>query len=214
MANGLEIVSSGLLIAQVGIERSIPCRTRKVLAIFERDVLTISRFETFGQTEINYINCIFGLVIAADQKVVRFDVSMDDSFIVNGFDSRDHLVRTMKTGAQVKLASAVLELVFQTLSKEVHDHDVKHFAIFVFMVTNKMQIWNGRLSSHFMNQLGFPEKHNMLGILDSLFDLSRQDITSLSLLNFINFTEGATAQLLDNFVPLIKYLLPFLHINM
>lgn len=193
MTDGLEVISSGLLIAQVGIERCIPCRTCKVFAIFERDVLTISRFETFGQTEINYINCIFGLVIAADQKVVWLDVSMDDSFIVNGLDSGDHLVRTMKTSAQVKLASAVLELVFQTLSKEVHDHDVKHFAIFVFMVTNKMQIWNGCLSPHFMNQLGFPEKHDMLGIFDSLFYLGCQDVTSLSLLDFVNFTEGATA---------------------
>lgn len=49
-----------------------------------------------------------------------------------------------------------------------------------------------------MNEFGLPEEHDMLLVLCSFFDFSGVEISRLFLLNFENFTEGTTAQFLDD----------------
>ena len=110
---------------------------------------------------------------------------MDDPFFVDYLNSLDHLNCDVETGFQIELPPALLEKVLQTLSKQVHDHNVKHLSIFSFLITHEVQIWNRGLSSQFMYQFGLPEKHNVLLVLDCLLDLSCEDISVLFLFDLV-----------------------------
>ena len=67
----------------------------------------------------------------------------------------------MKDSFQVKLSSALLEEVFETLTEEVHDHDVVHLTILSLLVANKVELRYVCLCSKLVNQLAFPEKHDV-----------------------------------------------------
>lgn len=41
MADGFEVITSALLVANVGVDRGVSGRSRKVLALSERDVLVV-----------------------------------------------------------------------------------------------------------------------------------------------------------------------------
>ena len=96
MTNGLEAISSGLLVANVGVEGSIPGSSCEVLAVFEWDVLSVTGLVAFGQTKIDDINGVFGGLSSSSHEVIRLDVSMDDSFFVNNLNSLEHLNCNMK----------------------------------------------------------------------------------------------------------------------
>ena len=130
---------------------------------------------------------------------------------MDGLDSLDHLNGDVEACFEVKLSSALLELVLKTLAEQVHDHYVVHLAIFGLLVTDEMQIGNSRLASQLVNQLGFPEKHNVLCIFHGLLNLGCQEITCLSLLDLVNISKCSATKLFDNFVALVQNLLPFFH---
>ena len=110
VADGLEIVSSGLLITKMGVHRGIASGTGQVLAITEWDVLTVGRLETLSQTEVDDVHRVFGLVVAANQEVIRLNVAMDNALVVDDLDALDHLRGDVQDGFQVELAAALLEL--------------------------------------------------------------------------------------------------------
>jgi len=136
---------------------------------------------------------------------------MNYSLLVDDLNSLDQLHGNVQASPQVKLPSAVLELIFETLSQEVHDHNVIHFAIFGFLVTYEVQVRNCRFSSEFVNQLGLPEEHYMLGILHGFLHLGSQEVSSLPLLDFVDISEGTTSKFLDDLIPLVENLLAFFH---
>jgi hypothetical protein len=74
-----------------------------------------------------------------------------------------------------------------------------------------MQIWHSCFPSKFMNEFGLPEKHDMLCVLNSLLDLCCEKVSCLSLLYFIDISEGTASELLDNLVPFVEYFLSFFH---
>lgn len=193
------------------IQACVSCCASQVLSISEWDVLAVRRLVALGEAEVDDVNCVFSLVIAANQEIIRFDVSMDDSLLVDDLDSLDHLDGDVEASLEVKFPSALLEVVFETLAEEVHDHDVVHLAVLGLLVADEMQIGNRRLPSQLVDQLRLPEKHNMLRVFDSLLNFSCQEITCLSLLYFIDFTEGTTSKFFNNFVALVKNLLSFFH---
>lgn len=117
MTNGLKVISSGLLIAQMSVETSISGCTGQVLSISERNMFSVRRLVTFSQTKINDVNGVLGLIVAANQEVIRLNVSVDDSLFMDGLDSLNHLHSNMKACLEIKLTSALLELVLKTLSK-------------------------------------------------------------------------------------------------
>ena len=136
---------------------------------------------------------------------------MDDPLLVDDLDSLDHLDGDVEASLEVKFPSALLEVVFETLAEEVHDHDVVHLTILRLLVADEMQIRNRRLASQLMNQFRLPEEHNVLGIFHSLLNFSSEEVSCLSLLHLIDFSEGTTSKLFDNFVALVKNLLSFFH---
>ena len=193
------------------IQTCVSCCASQVLSISEWDVLAVRRLVALGEAEVDDVNCIFSLVIAANQEIIRFDVSMDDSLLVDDLDSLDHLDGDVEASLEVKFPSALLEVVFETLAEEVHDHDVIHLTILRLLVSDEMQIRNRRLAPQLMNQFRLPEKHNVLGIFHSLLNFGSEEVSCLSLLHLIDFSEGTTTKLFDNFVALVKNLLSFFH---
>lgn len=91
VTNGFQVVSSGLLITEMGVDGGIPGGSGQVLAISEWDVLTVGRLETLGETEINDVDSVLSLVVASNKEVIRFDVTMNDAFVMDDFDPLDHL---------------------------------------------------------------------------------------------------------------------------
>ena len=53
----------------------------------------------------------------------------------------------MADSLQTKFAAALLEKVFQTLSKQVHNHDVEHAAIFELLVADKVEVFTRQIGS-------------------------------------------------------------------
>ena len=86
-----------------------------------------------------------------------------------------------------------------------------HLAILGLLVADEMQIGNRCLAPQLVDQLRLPEKHNVLGVLHSLFNFSSEEVSRLPLLYLIDLSEGTTSKLLDNFVALVEYLLSFFH---
>jgi hypothetical protein len=75
-------------------------------------VLSVWTFVTFSQTEIDNVNCIFCLVISSNQKIIRLNVSVNDSLFVHNFDSLNHLNSDVENCLQIKFSSALLEKIF------------------------------------------------------------------------------------------------------
>ena len=91
MANGFEIITAGLFVTLMSVNRGISSRASQVLAVLERDVFTLTVFITFGETEIDNVDIIAGALSSSDQKVVRLDISVNDALAVNFLDTTDHL---------------------------------------------------------------------------------------------------------------------------
>lgn len=88
-----------------------------------------------------------------------------------------------------------------------------HLAILSLLVANKVQVGNCGLTTEFVDEFRFPEKHDVLLVLDSLLDLRGKEVTGLPLLNLVELTEGTASKLLDDLVALIENLLSFFHID-
>ena len=102
MAYSFQIISARLLVTNVRVDRSVSSSSSKVLPVSKRNVLAITALVALRKSEINDINRVFCLVSATDQKVVRLDISMDDSFLVHDFDSHDHLDSDVQHSLEVK----------------------------------------------------------------------------------------------------------------
>jgi hypothetical protein len=138
MTNGLEVISARLLVAKMGVHGGVSGGTREVLTISEGNVLAVGRLVALGESKIDDIDRVLGLVIAANQEVVGLNVTMNDALLVDDLDSLDHLGGNMKHGFQVKLAAALLEQVLERLAEQIHNHDVEHFSILSFLVADEM----------------------------------------------------------------------------
>ena len=79
MPNRLQVVSPTLLLTKVSIQRGVSGCSSQVFAFLEGNVTAIGLSEELGQSKVNDKNGVLVLVVAADQKVVRFNIPVDDS---------------------------------------------------------------------------------------------------------------------------------------
>ena len=138
MTDSLKIISTGLLVTKMSVDRGISGGTSEVLTISEWDVLAVGRLVALGESKIDDIHRVLGLVVAANQEVVGLNVTMNNAFLVDNLDSLDHLGGHMKNGLQVKLAAALLEQVLERLAEQIHNHDVEHFTVLGLLVADEM----------------------------------------------------------------------------
>lgn len=203
VTDGLEIISSRLLVSDMGVQTGVSSGTSQVFAISEWDMLTFGALVALGKTEIDDINGVFSLIISTDEEVVGLDISMNDSLFVHDLDSLDHLDSHVEDCLEIKFSAALLEKVFKRLTEHVHDHNVVHLSIICLFVTDEMEVGNCGLSSQLMDEFGLPEQHDVFLIFDSLFNLGSKEITSLLLLNLVDLTKGSTSELLHDLVAFV-----------
>ena len=65
------------------VDTCVSGSTCKVFALSERNMFTIRVLVALSETEIDDENVVFVSVVSSDQKVIRFDISMNDSFFVD-----------------------------------------------------------------------------------------------------------------------------------
>ena len=109
--NCLKVISSRLFVPDMGVDGGVPCSSREVLTVFEGDVLAVGTLVAFGQSKINDVDRVFGLLSASNQKVVGFYISVDNSLFVNNLDSLDHLNGDVQNSIEIEFSSALLEKV-------------------------------------------------------------------------------------------------------
>ena len=68
------------------------------------------------------------------------------------------------------------------------------------------------LAPELVDQLALPEEHDVLGVLDCLFDFGREVVAGLPLLDLVDLAEGPASQSLNHLVSLVEYLLTLFHI--
>ena len=62
----------------MSVDACVPGRAGQILSVSEWNVFTIRTLVAFGQSKINDVDSIFGVLVASHQKVVWLDVSMDN----------------------------------------------------------------------------------------------------------------------------------------
>ena len=125
VTNGLQIISSGLLNTFVSRNRCIPGRASQVFSVLVRNMFTFTVFVALGEAKIDNVHVIFGCLCAANQEVVRLNVSMDDSFFMDLFDALDHLNCNHENSLQVEAALTRLKKVLKRGAEQVHYHNVE-----------------------------------------------------------------------------------------
>jgi len=125
VADGFEIVATGLLDTLVRVDGSITSGSRQVLAVLVGNVLALGVLEALGETKVDNVDVIFGLLGAADQKVVRLDISVDNAFLVHFLNAFQHLDGNVQNSFEVELAFAGLEKILEGGAQKVHHHHVE-----------------------------------------------------------------------------------------
>jgi hypothetical protein len=102
-----------LLDAQVRVDRGVSSGTRQILVLSVGDVeVGLGISVLLGETEINHVDLVASLA-NAHQKVVGFDISVDEVSRVDVFDSGNELVGEQKHRLQTELSVAKVEQVFE-----------------------------------------------------------------------------------------------------
>ncbi len=71
----------------MGVDGGVARSTRQVLSVSEGNVLALRVFVALSESKVDNVDIVFSTLIASNQEVVRFDVSVDDSLFVNFLNS-------------------------------------------------------------------------------------------------------------------------------
>lgn len=91
MAYCLEVVSSALFVSNMGADASVTSCTCQILTFSEGNMLAIGVSIALGKTEINYEDAVFIALLASNQEIIWFDVSMDDPLLMDFLNTLDLL---------------------------------------------------------------------------------------------------------------------------
>ena len=75
----------------MGVDGGVAGGSREVLAVTEGDVLAVGGLVALGEAEVDDVDGVLRLVVAANEEVVRLDVAVDDALLVDDLDPLDHL---------------------------------------------------------------------------------------------------------------------------
>ena len=112
------------------MERSVSGSTCEVLPVFPWDVLALTISVAFGEAEVDDEHFIFVCATRSNQEIIRFDISVNQSFLMHGLDVSDHLNCTQEHSLEVELALASLEQILKRGPEEIHHHHMVVFALF------------------------------------------------------------------------------------
>ena len=89
MANGLQVITTRLLVTDVSVDGSVTGGTGQVFAFAEGNVFSLRIFVAFGEAKINDVNVVLGAFGASDKEIVGLDIAMDNSLFVHLLNSLD-----------------------------------------------------------------------------------------------------------------------------
>lgn len=82
MANGLKVISSWLFVPDVSVDAGVSSSTSQILSLSKGDMLSLRILVALSETEIDNEYAILIVFWATNQKVVRLDVSVDNTLFV------------------------------------------------------------------------------------------------------------------------------------
>ena len=117
MANGLEVITSTLLLAFVCVEGGVASCARQVLAIPVGNVLAVGVPVVLGQAKVYDVEVVFVVLLGSNQKVVWLYISVNHALFVALLDAHDHLYGHHAASLEIELPAASLEQVLQALAE-------------------------------------------------------------------------------------------------
>ena len=110
--------------AEVGVDTGIACCAREVLVLSVGNVevgLRVAVF--FSKAKVDNVDLVTSLA-DAHQKVVWFDVAVDERLGVNVLDAGNKLIGQQEDRLEREFAVAKVEQVFEAGSEQVKDHGI------------------------------------------------------------------------------------------
>ena len=139
-SEGLQVVTTTLLDADVVRQARVPRRPRQVLVLAiatshanQRRVRYVAALRRgvvrLAQPEIDEVNHI-RVLVQTHSEIVRFDITVDEPHLVHVLDAQDHLLREHAHRLQREAILAVAEQILQTRTQQVHHHHVRLLLLF------------------------------------------------------------------------------------
>lgn len=97
----------------MSVETCVPCSSSQILAISERDVFSFRIFKALCKAEVNNVYVVFGAFGRADQEVVWFNVTVNDTLLVNFLNTLD----LKKYGVNFVKLLTICDEMWQTVFK-------------------------------------------------------------------------------------------------
>lgn len=93
----------------MGRYRGIPSRTSEIFSILVRDMFSFTVFVCLCEAEVDNKNIVPRLFSSTNKKIVRFNVTVDDTLFVHFFNASNHLDANLEHCLEVKLTLACLK---------------------------------------------------------------------------------------------------------
>ena len=87
MADRLEVIAARLLVSDVRVDTRIASCTCQILALAERNVLTVRVFVALSETKIDDVDAVLVGIVSADEEVIRLDISVNNALFVDFLNS-------------------------------------------------------------------------------------------------------------------------------
>lgn len=108
----------------MGIDTGVAGRSRQILILTVRDMKMGFRVTVFfGQTEVDDIHLVSALS-DAHQKIIRFNVPVNERLGMNVLDPRDELVGEQEHRFQGELAITEVEEILQARPQQIEHHGI------------------------------------------------------------------------------------------
>jgi len=123
--NRLEVVPTGLFDPQVIVDGRIPRSSRQGSSFPLRNMLESSGMAVpLGESEIDTVNEIAVSTTPVRDEIGGFDIAMDQMTGMHQFDAFEHLIGNHENRLERKSTSALVELIFEGRTEQIHDHEV------------------------------------------------------------------------------------------
>jgi len=157
MTKSFEIVSAGLLTAQMGVDTHVSCSSRKGLSLAVWDMLLRLRVTVLlGHAEVNHMDNAGSLgARAANEEVVGFDIAVNEILLVNGLNTRKHLLGNHDNRLNGEPSATVIEKILKGRTEQVdHENVVETLLAEVVNIGNTRAAHEDLISPVLISQLG------------------------------------------------------------
>lgn len=125
VADGLEVVTAGLLDAKMVVDGGITGRTGQGAALALGNVLQGAGVTVpLGQTKVDAVDEVAGPAASVGDEVGGLDITVDEMAGVHQLDALQHLVGDHEDRLEGEPAAALVELILEGGAEEVHHHEV------------------------------------------------------------------------------------------